>query len=105
MRVIFDPERNALTVLREESFFTSGQLQQRFQPALPAAHDVEYALANSVMTLPWSQRKVLLQLRLQAQKVPTYRALVNGSIHRSLLIFPSLIFVLSGPIARPCAGL
>ena len=81
MGMVFDPERNALAVLGEEGLFAGSEPQQRAQPGLPAADDVEHALADAVVAGSRRKREVLLQFRLQPGEVTAKGAFVDRGVH------------------------
>jgi hypothetical protein len=81
MRVVFDPERDPLTVFRKERLLACGQPQHRPQPPLPAAHHIENALAHAKGAGPRGKRKVLLQFRLQPEEASAQGLAVDRGIH------------------------
>ncbi len=67
MGVVLDAKRNSFPVLGEECLLVSREGKQWPQPLLPAAHDVENALADSVR--PRARRKGEIVPKFRGQPV------------------------------------
>ena len=80
MRVVFDPEGDALAVLGEEGLLPGGQPKGP-QPPLPAADDVENALADAVAARSRGKREVSCSSGCRRLKAATQGPLVDRVVH------------------------
>ena len=84
MGVVLHFERDVFTVLGEKRLFRGVQCQQRPEPTLRAADDVEAAGSESVKARAWSEGEILLQLRLQGLEIRAHGLLVDAGRPRSV---------------------